>query len=249
MTPREIAFKNEILRGLVGSTAHGTGIEGQEDRDEMGIFVEPPENVIGLTPVDHYIHRTQPEGMPSGPGDLDLTYYSLRKFVRLATNGNPSVIHLLWLPEYLKNSDIGRDLIKLRGEFISREMGQRFLGYLRGQKAKLTGERSKKVSRPELVDKFGYDTKSAMHAARLAYQGLELIEKRQLTMPVPEYARSQLLDIRYGRMSFKAAMDLIEDVEDELKLAIDKFERRVNRTAVDRFLIDAHRHHWAFGLV
>jgi hypothetical protein len=29
--------------------AHGTAIDGQDDRDEMGVFVEPPENVCGLT--------------------------------------------------------------------------------------------------------------------------------------------------------------------------------------------------------
>ncbi len=38
---REVAMSNEILRGLVGSTAHGTAIDGQDDRDEMGIFIEP----------------------------------------------------------------------------------------------------------------------------------------------------------------------------------------------------------------
>lgn len=38
----EIATKNEILRGLVGSTAHGINIVGQDDRDETGVFIEPP---------------------------------------------------------------------------------------------------------------------------------------------------------------------------------------------------------------
>ena len=45
--------------------AHGTAIEGQDDRDEMGVFVEPPENVCGLTPCDHYIQRDQPDGVRS----------------------------------------------------------------------------------------------------------------------------------------------------------------------------------------
>ena len=65
---REIATVNEILRGVVGSTAHGTAIDGQDDRDEMGVFVEPPENVCGLTLCEHYIHRDKPEGVRSGPG-------------------------------------------------------------------------------------------------------------------------------------------------------------------------------------
>lgn len=55
MTPHDIATQNEILRGVVGSTAHGLAISGQDDRDEMAVFIEPPENVCGLSPCDHYI--------------------------------------------------------------------------------------------------------------------------------------------------------------------------------------------------
>ena len=36
--------------------------------------------------------RTQPEGVRSGPGDLDLIVYSLRKWMRLALTGNPTVL-------------------------------------------------------------------------------------------------------------------------------------------------------------
>jgi hypothetical protein len=70
-----------ILRGTVGSTVHGLHHGGQDDRDEMAIFVEPPEFLIGLRlalsgsswgPFEHYVERTQPEGSRSGPGDLDL---------------------------------------------------------------------------------------------------------------------------------------------------------------------------------
>jgi len=60
MDAREIATANEILRGVVGSTTHGTAIDGQDDRDEMGVFVEPPEDVCGLAPCEHYIHRDKP---------------------------------------------------------------------------------------------------------------------------------------------------------------------------------------------
>jgi hypothetical protein len=45
---------------------------GQDDRDEMGICVEPPE-YLGLSHFEQYLYRTQPEGHRSGPGDLDLT--------------------------------------------------------------------------------------------------------------------------------------------------------------------------------
>ena len=61
LSARDVALENEILRGVVGSTVHITAIDGQDDRDEMGVFVEPPENVCGLTPCEHYVYRDQPE--------------------------------------------------------------------------------------------------------------------------------------------------------------------------------------------
>ena len=153
-----IALSNEILRGVVGSTAHGTNIEGQDDRDEMGIFVEPEEYVCGLRILNHYIYRDQPEGVRSQPGDLDLTIYSLRKFCRLACQGNPSVIILLWLPEYVIKKELGQQLIDIRDAFVSSSAGDSFLGYLRSQKMSLIGERAKKVQRPELVENFLHHT-------------------------------------------------------------------------------------------
>lgn len=81
-----------ILRTVVGSTVHGISIAGTDDRDEMGICVEGPEYLLGLHHFEQYVFRTQPEGVRSGPGDLDLTIYSLRKWCRLAVKANPTVL-------------------------------------------------------------------------------------------------------------------------------------------------------------
>jgi uncharacterized protein len=40
-----------ILRVQVGSGVHGTSITGQDDRDEMGLCLEPPQFVTGLAHV------------------------------------------------------------------------------------------------------------------------------------------------------------------------------------------------------
>jgi hypothetical protein len=46
---REQAERCTILRGLVGSTVHGLNVnDGIEDRDEMGICVEPLEEAMSL---------------------------------------------------------------------------------------------------------------------------------------------------------------------------------------------------------
>jgi uncharacterized protein len=247
MGDRDIALGNEILRGVVGSTAHGTAIEGQDDRDEMAVFVEPAEFVCGLVPCDHYIYRDQPEGVRSGPGDLDLTMYSLRKFSRLATQGNPSVVILLWLPEYVGRNALGERLVGIREAFISRESGQRFLGYLLAQKLKLKGERANTVNRPELVEKYGYDTKFAMHALRLGFEGIEMLTHRRLTLPVAQPNLSILRAVRGGQVDKDEALRLIEMAEERLKGLVDDCDWKADRDAINRFLVESHREHWSCG--
>lgn len=244
MSAREIAQHNEILRGVVGSASHGTAIAGQDDRDEMGVFIEPPEHVCGLEPLDHYIYRDQPEGERSRPGDLDLTMYSLRKFCRLAARGNPSVMLLLWLPTHVAKTELGAELVFMREAFISKESGKRFLGYLVAQKMKLKGERAHTVSRPELVAKYGYDTKFAMHALRLAFEGIELLTRRRLTLPVAEPNLTTLRAVRIGQISFADALALIEQAEARLTELVERCTWAADISGINRFLVRAHAAHW-----
>lgn len=70
------ASAHEILRTVVGSGVHGIAIEGQDDHDEMGVYVEPPESVFGLREAaGHYVARTVREGERSRPGDTDLVLH------------------------------------------------------------------------------------------------------------------------------------------------------------------------------
>ncbi|WP_267284129.1 DNA polymerase beta superfamily protein [Amycolatopsis japonica] len=62
-----IAEQGTILRCQVGSGLHGTAVLGQDDRDELGICIEPPDHVIGLKRFEQYIFRMQPEGADPAP--------------------------------------------------------------------------------------------------------------------------------------------------------------------------------------
>lgn len=244
MTARSTALENEILRGVVGSTAHGTAIDGQDDRDEMGVFIEPADYVCGLTPCEHYIYRDKPEGVRSEAGDLDLTLYSLRKFCKLAAQGNPSVVILLWLPDYMTKTPLGAELVALREAFISRSSGARFLGYLVAQKMKMKGERAHTVNRPELVAKYGYDTKFAMHALRLGYEGIELLSDRRLTLPVSEPNLSTLRAVRHGKVTESEALSLIDGAEERLRTLVENCQWETDTDAINHFMVRAHHEHW-----
>jgi hypothetical protein len=56
------------------------------------------------------------------------------------------------------------------------------------------------VTRPELVEKHGYDTKFAAHMVRLGYQGVELLETGRFTLPLPASVAGELAPINGNRM-------------------------------------------------
>ena len=60
LSPRGLAEQGLILRTQVGSGVHGTSISGQDDRDEMGICLEPPAFVTGLVRVPNGIRGEEP---------------------------------------------------------------------------------------------------------------------------------------------------------------------------------------------
>ena len=244
---KEYALGNEILRGVVGSTAHGTAIDGQDDRDEMGVFVESQAHVCGLQSLDHYIYRDKPEGVRSEAGDLDLTMYSLRKFCRLAEQGNPSVVILLWLPEHITKTRLGTSLCGMREAFISRDSGNRFLGYLVAQKMKMKGERAHTVNRPELVAKYGFDTKFAMHALRLGFEGIEMLTSRTITLPVAEPNLTILRGVRTGQYTEAQTLRMIEDAEMQLRNLLQDCTWKTDLARINTFLINAHLWHWQRG--
>jgi len=254
-TNLEICERNCVLRGTVGSTAHGVELEGTDDRDEMGIFVEPPEYVCGLKSLDHYIHR---EGLDrrikgdherSGPGDLDLVLYSLRKYCRLAGQGNPSVLMLMWLPHYSTITFVGEMLLGIREAFVTRKAGERFLGYLVSQKRAMTGERKKKVTRPELVERHGYDTKFAAHAVRLGLQGVEFLTEGAFHLPMTLRNRELVLSVREGKVPLPEVLRLIEDVQSRLEGVLlskkGEFRETADVRRINDFLVEAHFRWWS----
>lgn len=236
---RRIAEKGTILRVQVGSGVHGTAISGQDDRDAMGVCLEPAEYVTGIARVprgdgahratvafEQWEHHTawEREGglrNRSGAGDLDVTIYSARKYARLAAAGNPTVLLPLFVPEHevVLITAAGRELREGADAFASVRAADRFLGYLDSQRRAMTGEGPSRTNRPELVALHGYDTKFAMHALRLGLQGIEYVTTGRLTLPVPEPHLSELLAVRRGECSLGYVLTWCRELEEGLRAA------------------------------
>ncbi|MFE1100568.1 DNA polymerase beta superfamily protein [Nocardiopsis alba] len=244
-----IAAQGTILRCQVGSAAHGLNLDGVSDRDEMGICVEPPEYVIGLRSFEQYIHHSRPEHARSGEGDLDLTVYSLRKWTRLALEGNPTVLLPLFVPEdeIVTITSVGRELRAESHRLLSRRAGERFLGYLRAQRERMEGVRGgRHTNRPELVEVHGFDTKYAYHMVRLGLQGVELMETGSITLPMPEPDRSWLLELRRGERTRAEALERTRGLEERLVdlCRTSDLPASPDTDRVDRWLCDTYRRFW-----
>ena len=263
---RLLAERGLILRTQVGSGVHGTSISGQDDRDEMGICLEPPEFVTGLArvpngsdgngppvPFEQYERHTvwdQPGGLAnrSGAGDLDVVIYSARKWARLALAGNPTVLLVLFVPEdeVVYRNEVGAELVDNAHRFVSKQAAQRFLGYLQAQKAAMTGEVGAHTNRPELVAIHGYDTKYAMHALRLGYQGIELLSTGRITLPVPDPHRAYLRSIRRGEVELNEVVEAVSAAEAELTRlkASSTLPDEPDHRWVDAWLHRSHLRYW-----
>jgi len=252
-TTHDVAERYCILRAVVGSTLHGLSV-GSDDRDEMGVCVEPENFVIGLSHFEQWVHRTQPEGVRSGPGDLDVTVYSLRKWCRLALQGNPTILLLLFAPQafIIVNTEYGERLQALAPAFIARTVAKPYLGYMTAQRQRLVGERGqKRIKRDDLVEKYGYDTKYAAHMLRLGYQGIELLSTGRLVLPMEGGNRNYLIAVRGGDVPLEQVLTKAGVLERQMKDLEDSspLPTMPDRGAVESFLISVYTEIWEVGKV
>ena len=239
--------KSTILMVEVGSTAHGTGIPGGEDHDQLAVVVETPQQLLGLDErgFETVMQRTQPEGTRSGPGDIDRTLYSLRRFVRLAAGGNPSILMTMWAPVEFSTPE-GEELRSLGEAFVGRHVVPRYRGYMQSQARKLLGLGGVH-GRPELIAEFGYDTKYAMHCARLGFQCLELLRTGELKLPIQGEEADWLRAVRYGQLDFEEWWERVLELDAQLEVLQEDEAIRPgpDLDRIDRWSIAIHQSMWA----
>lgn len=248
--PLPAEYGVELLRSEVGSTLHGTGLLGHEDRDEMGIYLEHPSSVIGLADRPHWTFRTAGGDNRSTPDDTDVVSYSARKWVTLALRGNPTVLLLLHAPEsaLVLCDDHGRRLRENAAWFASRRAGASFLGYMQQQRQRMTGDRGK-AGRVRVSPEGAVDWKYAMHMLRLGHQGVEFLTTGALTLPVPGDLGDHLRRVRRGDVAFEDVIAEAEALEVEVRQLLEgrsPLPDEPNGEAAEAWLIAAHRSAWGW---
>lgn len=213
---REELDKATILRGVVGSVAFGLNTP-ESDQDEMAVVIPPMDQEMGLQkkPFESHVGKTDQGG--------DMTYYSLRHFCKLACNGNPTIITLFYTPHsmLLKLDARGGQLRELEHFCASKRAASAFLGYGQQQRDHLTGKRGNGghgQPRLDLIAKFGFDTKFAMHMVRLSMQGVEYLTTGRLELPMSGDRQSFLLALRNGLIPKEVAIETALELEGQIKV-------------------------------
>ncbi|MCB1097976.1 MAG: nucleotidyltransferase domain-containing protein [Verrucomicrobiae bacterium] len=135
MTPDEVEKRGWLIfKCISGSRAYGTET-ARSDTDLRGVFIAPPDEFYGLSPVTQVSDETN-----------DTTYYELGRFIELLSKNNPNVMELLYMPD---------DCVLLRhplfdriepGMFLSKLCRHTFAGYAVSQVRKARGLNKKIVN-------------------------------------------------------------------------------------------------------
>ena len=139
---QRLAKDNCIAIILTGSHLYGTSTP-QSDMDYEGIFIEPPEYVIGSKSCDEVDFSTKSASKHSArntPKDVDLKLYSLKNFFYLAQKNNPNKLEFFFAPErniVYKNEQYWNQIVEAKDMFVSLKIKHSFTGYAVSQKKKL----------------------------------------------------------------------------------------------------------------
>lgn len=128
-----------LFKTLTGSHAYGLNTP-QSDMDYRGIFYRPMQEQLSL--------KQQPDEV--GDDKQDVKFYSLRKFFELASDCNPNIIELLFMPpECVRVMTPAMErIIAARSLFVSRKAKHTFSGYAYAQIKKAKGQ-NKWVNNPQ----------------------------------------------------------------------------------------------------
>lgn len=212
-----------IYRCIVGSRAYGLDDEGS-DTDRRGVYL-PPADL-------HWSLFGAPEQLEDKENQE--CYWELQKFLVMALKANPNILECLHTPLIEHAEPLARELLDMRGAFLSKLIYKTYNGYVLSQFKKLE---------QDLRAKGEIKQKHAMHLIRLLRSGITALESGELVVRVPEDVRQELLAIKHGELSWEETNRLRLDLHTRFDAAFANttLPDRPDYAAADAFLLRARR--------
>ncbi|MFG2817555.1 DNA polymerase beta superfamily protein [Streptomyces sp. NPDC048410] len=177
MRPADLVRDHTVYACVMGSRAFGLATD-TSDTDRRGVFLAP-------TPL--FWRFEKPPTHVEGPGEERFSW-ELERFCELALRANPNILECLHSPLVEHLDDTGRELLSLRGAFLSRQVHATFTGYALGQRRRLDAD-VRTTGAPRW--------KHAMHLLRLLTSARDLLRTGELRLDVGE-EREALLEVKRG---------------------------------------------------
>ncbi|RFU88083.1 nucleotidyltransferase [Streptomyces triticagri] len=185
---------------VIGSRAFGLAT-GASDTDRRGVYVAP-------TPL--FWRFEKPPTHVEGPREEEFSW-EFERFCELALRANPNILECLHSPLVEHVDATGRELLALRGAFLSRQVHRTFIGYALGQRKKLDAD----------VRQYGAPRwKHAMHLLRLLMSCRDLLRSGELVIDVGD-ARDELLAVKRGEVPWPDLELRMSRLADEADAAVD----------------------------
>lgn len=242
------ADRAQIVHSFVGGSAlHGVKLHGTDDTDIYGVFVQRPEFILGIDGFDHFVTSTSPQEQRNEAHDVDVTCLSLRKWAGLAAKGNSTVLHFLFTPAAAGELAWSR-ILGNTNLFLAKSHYKQYAGYADAQLKRMIGLRGqgKHGQRPELEQQFGYDVKAAMHVLRILGEGIELMEKGFVTLPVASPWRETLLEVRSGEWSAERVISTAGRMFDQIHFAAEAsaLPDSIDRARISKLIAEVYAEIW-----
>ena len=203
---------NILMRVIGGSRAYGTHNE-TSDWDFRGVALPSVNFLIGFPPGEDSSFTKEVKNKFE-----DTVIHALSKYCRLALNGNPNILETLYCrdQEVLFMTQTGQELMDMRDLFLSKRCFSSLSGYALGQlkRMRVSNSNPKHGSNKKEIEKYGFDTKNAMHLIRLLIMGKELLQNGELKI-YRDNDRDFLLDIRHGKYTPYQIEKMAEEMDAE----------------------------------
>lgn len=218
----ELVREHTVYACVMGSRAFGLATDAS-DTDRRGVYVAP-------TPL--FWRFDKPPTHVSGPRDEEFSW-EIERFCSLALRANPNLLECLHSPLVEYTDDTGRELLALRGAFLSRRVERTFRGYAEQQLGKLQAD-IRTQGRPRW--------KHAMHLVRLLSSCRDLLRTGTLRVDVGE-RREELLAVRRGEIGWEELRGRVRTLYDEVSAAAGRspLPAEPDRARVEDFLVRVRR--------
>jgi predicted nucleotidyltransferase len=197
----DLVRDHTVYACVMGSRAFGLATD-DSDIDRRGVFVAP---------TSLYWHFDKPPTHVTGPLDEQFSW-ELERFCTLALRANPNLLEVLHSPLVEHADDTGRELLDLRGAFLSRRADATFRGYAAQQLGKLEAD-IRNHGEPRW--------KHAMHLLRLLMSCRDLLRTGRLTIDVGEQ-RDRLLSVRRGELTWEEVRGWMRTLHEEADDAVTR---------------------------